>query len=83
MQKNVPKYAPAWVRTSSAWAESSKREISYALCNDRRTLLYGVEALDAPTYAAVVALVLVVVTIAAYSPAARASRTEPGLLMRE
>lgn len=40
MQKNVPKYAPAWVRTVPFWSESSKREVSYALCNDRRTLLW-------------------------------------------
>jgi DNA ligase D len=40
MQKNVPKYTPEWVRTVPVWAESSKREISYALCNDRRTLLW-------------------------------------------
>jgi len=40
MQKNVPKYTPKWVRTVPLWAESSKREVSYALCNDRRTLLW-------------------------------------------
>src|SRR5438270_4132872 len=40
MQKNVPKYTPSWVRTLTLWAESSKREVSYALCNDRRTLLW-------------------------------------------
>jgi DNA ligase D len=40
MQKNVPKYAPEWVRTVQFWAETSKREVSYALCNDRRTLLW-------------------------------------------
>ncbi len=40
MQKNVPKYAPPWVRTVRLWAESSKREVAYALCNDRRTLLW-------------------------------------------
>src|ERR1700704_2237065 len=40
MQKNVPKYTPPWVQTVSLWAESSKREVSYALCNDRRTLLW-------------------------------------------
>ena len=40
MQKNVPKYTPDWVRTVSMWAEASKREVSYALCNDRRTLLW-------------------------------------------
>jgi len=40
MQKNVPKYTPDWVQTVSMWAESSKRDVSYALCNDRRTLLW-------------------------------------------
>ena len=40
MQKNVPKYTPDWVRTVEAWSESSHRDVSYALCNDRRTLLW-------------------------------------------
>ena len=40
MQKNVPKYTPEWVPTVQLWAEASKREVSYALCNDRRTLLW-------------------------------------------
>ena len=40
MQKNVPKYTPDWVRTVTLWAETSKRDVSYALCNDRRTLLW-------------------------------------------
>ena len=40
MQKNVPKYTPEWVKTVQWWAEASKRDVSYALCNDRRTLLW-------------------------------------------
>jgi DNA ligase D len=40
MQKNVPKYTPPWVPTVRFWAETSKRDVSYALCNDRRTLLW-------------------------------------------
>ncbi len=40
MQKNVPKYTPPWVPTISLWAESSQRQVSYAVCNDRRTLLW-------------------------------------------
>jgi DNA ligase D len=40
MQKNVPSYTPDWVRTVSWWAEASKRDVAYALCNDRRTLLW-------------------------------------------
>ena len=40
MQKNVPKYTPDWVPTVRFWAEASKRDVTYALCNDRRTLLW-------------------------------------------
>jgi DNA ligase D len=40
MQKNVPKYTPEWVPTVPYWAETSKREVRYALCNERRTLLW-------------------------------------------
>jgi DNA ligase D len=40
MQKNVPKGTPPWVETVGIWAEASKREVRYALCNDRRTLLW-------------------------------------------
>ena len=40
MQKNVPKYTPDWVRTVEIWAEASQRSIRYALCDDRRTLLW-------------------------------------------
>jgi bifunctional non-homologous end joining protein LigD len=40
MQKNVPKYTPDWVKTVSYWAETSKRDVSYALCNDRETLIW-------------------------------------------
>jgi bifunctional non-homologous end joining protein LigD len=40
MQKNLPSYAPEWVEAVPVWAEASKRQVSYALCNDRRTLLW-------------------------------------------
>lgn len=40
MQKNVPKYAPAFVKTVTLWAETSRRNVAYALCNDRPTLLW-------------------------------------------
>jgi bifunctional non-homologous end joining protein LigD len=40
MQKNVPDYAPPWVATVSLWAESSHREVRYALCQDRPTLIW-------------------------------------------
>jgi DNA ligase D len=64
MQKNVPKYTPDWVQIAPLWAEASKRTVNYALCNDRRTLLWfanqraveyhptlsRVDRLDRPTY---------------------------------
>ena len=40
MQKNVPRYTPEWVRTLRLWSESSHRDVDYALCDDRRTLLW-------------------------------------------
>jgi DNA ligase D-like protein (predicted polymerase) len=40
MQKNAPKYTPDWVKTVPIWAEASKREVRYPLCDDRRTLLW-------------------------------------------
>jgi bifunctional non-homologous end joining protein LigD len=40
MQKNVPRYTPDWVRRMRLWSESSRRDVDYALCNDRRTLLW-------------------------------------------
>src|SRR5689334_2007455 len=40
MQKHVPTYAPDWAKTVDFWAEASKREVPYALCNDRKTLLW-------------------------------------------
>jgi len=40
MQKNLPRYAPEWIPRVDVWAQASQRTVSYALCNDRRTLLW-------------------------------------------
>ena len=40
MQKNLPKYTPDWIARVPIWAEASKREVSYPLANDHRTLLW-------------------------------------------
>jgi len=40
MQKNLPRAAPDWIPTVSVWAEASRRDVAYALCDDRRTLVW-------------------------------------------
>ncbi|RTL64538.1 MAG: ATP-dependent DNA ligase [Pseudonocardiaceae bacterium] len=40
MQKNLPKYAPEWMRSTTVWAQTSHRDVSYALVDDRRGLLW-------------------------------------------
>ena len=40
MQKHTPAHAPGFVKTVTLWAETSKREVAYALGNDRPTLLW-------------------------------------------
>lgn len=40
MQKNLPDYAPDFVRWTPVWSESGRREIHYPLCDDLRTLLW-------------------------------------------
>jgi DNA ligase D-like protein (predicted polymerase) len=40
MQKNLPTYAPPWLPRATMWAEASHREVAYALCEDRRSLLW-------------------------------------------
>jgi bifunctional non-homologous end joining protein LigD len=40
MQKNLPRYTPDWVARVPIWAEASRREVSYPLAGDRRTLLW-------------------------------------------
>jgi bifunctional non-homologous end joining protein LigD len=39
-QKNTPAYAPDWVETITLRAESAKRDVAYALCNTKRTLMW-------------------------------------------
>jgi bifunctional non-homologous end joining protein LigD len=40
MQKNLPKHAPDWIRTTTVWAQASEREVHYPVCDDRRTLVW-------------------------------------------
>jgi len=56
--------------------------VSAALSGALRALLFGVEPLDASTYAAVTLLVSLVVIGASYLPARRAARIDPLLTLR-
>ena len=47
-----------------------------------RGLLFGIAPDDGVTYAAVLAVVLIVVAAAAYVPARRAARADPQALLR-
>ena len=40
VQKNLPKYAPDWIRTAQVWADASRRTVTYPLANDWPTLLW-------------------------------------------
>jgi bifunctional non-homologous end joining protein LigD len=40
MQKNLPAYAPDWIPRVAIWSAASRRDVSYPLCHDRRTLLW-------------------------------------------
>ena len=40
MQKNLPAHTPDWVDSVDVWAERTKRTVTYALGNDRRTLVW-------------------------------------------
>jgi bifunctional non-homologous end joining protein LigD len=39
-QKDLPGFAPAWVRTQRVWSEHSQREIDYFVCDDLESMLY-------------------------------------------
>jgi bifunctional non-homologous end joining protein LigD len=40
MQKNLPSYTPDFVARVTMWAESSRRDVTYAVCDSRPTLLW-------------------------------------------
>jgi putative ABC transport system permease protein len=56
---------------------------AYALSRFIESLLFGVRATDAATYAAVAALIGVVTAIACYIPARRAIRVDPMVALRD
>jgi len=57
-------------------------KIENALAPALTTLLYGVEPLDAVTFAGTAGVLLVVATIAVLIPAYRATRVDPAVTLR-
>jgi bifunctional non-homologous end joining protein LigD len=39
-QKDVPEFAPSWIRTTPIWSEDTQRVIDYIVCDDIESLLY-------------------------------------------
>jgi bifunctional non-homologous end joining protein LigD len=39
-QKDMPAWAPDWIRTETVWSEGSERELRYVVCDDVDTLLW-------------------------------------------
>jgi bifunctional non-homologous end joining protein LigD len=40
MQKNLPSYAPDWIRSAPIWSPSARREVRYGVCDDADTLIW-------------------------------------------
>src|SRR5579859_1759828 len=40
MQKNLPAFAPDWIRTVSIWSATSSRSVRYAVCDEVSTLIW-------------------------------------------
>jgi putative ABC transport system permease protein len=57
--------------------------IALALAKVLRALLYGVATTDPVTYAAVIAVLLSVATLASWLPARRATRVDPMIVIRQ
>jgi len=57
--------------------------VALAASRALRSLLFGIAPVDAPTYAAVLAIVLLAVAIAAWLPARRALLSDPHTVLRE
>ncbi|HLK00105.1 MAG TPA: ATP-dependent DNA ligase [Streptosporangiaceae bacterium] len=40
MQKNLPSYAPDWIRSATIWSATSRRDVRYAVCDEPDTLIW-------------------------------------------
>ncbi len=39
-QKDMPEWAPDWIRTETVWSEGSERELRYVICDSVETLIW-------------------------------------------
>jgi bifunctional non-homologous end joining protein LigD len=49
-QKDMPDWAPDWIRTETLWSEGSERELSYVVCDNVETLLYVANSASIPLH---------------------------------
>jgi bifunctional non-homologous end joining protein LigD len=49
-QKDMPDWAPDWIRTETVWSEGSERDLSYIICDDADTLLWVANSASIPLH---------------------------------
>ncbi|NIP81199.1 MAG: DNA ligase D [Gemmatimonadetes bacterium] len=49
-QKDVPDWAPDWLRTVTLWSEGSERELRYIVCDNVETLLWVANSASIPLH---------------------------------
>ncbi|MEJ2504596.1 MAG: non-homologous end-joining DNA ligase, partial [Gemmatimonadota bacterium] len=49
-QKDMPDWAPDWIRTETVWSEGSERDLSYVICDDVDTLLWVANSASIPLH---------------------------------
>ncbi len=49
-QKDVPEFAPEWIRTETVWSDQTGRELKYFVCDNEEALLYVINLASIPVH---------------------------------
>lgn len=49
-QKDMPDWAPEWIRTETVWSDGSERELRYVICDNVETLLWIANSASIPLH---------------------------------
>ncbi len=49
-QKDMPEWAPDWIRTETVWSDGSERELRYVICDNVETLLWVANSASIPLH---------------------------------